>query len=588
MNYPVWYLPELGGGLLIAVIAVLHVFVSHFAVGGGLYLIYAEKKGLRESSQAILDFTKHHARFFLLLTMVFGSITGVGIWFIIALVNPAATSLLIHIFVFGWAAEWVFFVVEISAAFVYFYMFGRMDSATHLKVGWLYFIAAWMSLFLINGIICFMLTPGEWLENQNFWSGFFNPSFWPSLIFRTCIAIMLAGVYGYLSASFTRDESVRISMTRFSAKWSLLALVGALPSAVWYVAVLPGPARDLVLGKSPTIVAATQWGVAAVIVVLALSLIFGFIRPALNTRTTALAAMLGALVLMGSFEWIREAARRPFAINEVVYSNMIFKDDLARLDEDGYLQTAVWVQDREVGPDNQLEAGHELFIQQCFACHTLNGINNDLVALTSHMSHKALASYIGKIHEVRYFMPPFAGTKEEVGMLASYIATGLHGKELVAAADPAAQIDPGLDLFESNCASCHEAEDLGPPMEDLDKTQIISMLATLDELSDEMEPFEGTDEETASLASFLYYLSERDDKPDSAPAADGASLFESECAACHTGEDMAGMLDGWEQGEIAESLGKLDELSDEMVPFEGSIEEKQALSNFLYNLGRAN
>ena len=107
MNYPVWYLPELGGGLLIAVIAVLHVFVSHFAVGGGLYLIYAEKKGLRESSQAILDFTRHHARFFLLLTMVFGSITGVGIWFIIALVNPAATSLLIHIFVFGWAAEWV-------------------------------------------------------------------------------------------------------------------------------------------------------------------------------------------------------------------------------------------------------------------------------------------------------------------------------------------------------------------------------------------------------------------------------------------------------------------------------------------------
>jgi hypothetical protein len=34
MNYPVWYLPETGGGLLIALIAILHVFVSHFAVGG--------------------------------------------------------------------------------------------------------------------------------------------------------------------------------------------------------------------------------------------------------------------------------------------------------------------------------------------------------------------------------------------------------------------------------------------------------------------------------------------------------------------------------------------------------------------------
>lgn len=587
MNYPVWYLPEIGGGLLIAAIAVLHVFVSHFAVGGGLYLIYAEKKGLGENSEAILDFTKRHARFFLLLTMVFGSITGVGIWFIIALVNPAATSLLIHIFVFGWAAEWVFFVVEISAAFVYFYMFGRMDSATHLKVGWVYFISAWLSLFLINGIICFMLTPGSWLENQNFWAGFFNPSFWPSLIFRTCIAVMLAGVYGYLSASFSKDDSVRISMTRFSAKWSLLALLGALPSGVWYVMVLPEPAKELVLGKSPTIAAAGQWGVASVIVVLGLSLIFGFFRPTLNTRTTALLAMLGALVLMGSFEWIREAARRPYAVNEVVYSNMIFKDDLAALDEKGYLQTALWVQDRDIGPENQLEAGRELFIQQCYACHSLNGLNNDLMPLTSHMSHQALVSYIGKIHKIRYFMPPFAGTQEEASMLATYIASGLHGKELIAPAATSAA-DPGQELFESHCAACHEAEDLGLATEEMDKDGIAAMLETLDELSDEMVPFEGSEEEAALLAAYIYFLSERDETPSSPVAVDGAVLFESECAACHAAEDMAAALEGWEQAEIRDTLDKLDELSDEMVPFEGSPEEKDALTNFLHKLGREN
>jgi mono/diheme cytochrome c family protein len=589
MNYPVWYLPEIGGGLLIALIAVLHVFVSHFAVGGGLYLIYSEKKGLREGSEPILEFTKRHARFFLLLTMVFGSITGVGIWFIIALVNPAATSLLIHIFVFGWAAEWVFFVVEIAAAFVYFYMFGRMDSATHLKVGWVYFISAWMSLFLINGIIGFMLTPGDWLENQSFWSGFFNPSFWPSLVFRTCIAVMLAGVYGYLSASFTRDPEVRIAMTRFSAKWSLLALLGALPSAIWYVSVLPVPARELVLGKSPTIAAAGQWGAAAVVVLVALSLVFGFFRPGLNTRTTALAAMLGALVMLGSFEWIREAARRPYAVNEVVYSNMIFKDDLSTLKKQGYLQTALWVQDRDTGPESQLEAGRELFIQQCFACHTLDGFNNDLLAQTAHLSHQALVSYIGKIHEVRYFMPPFAGTQEEAAMLASYIATGLHGKEMIAVAD-GGTADVGQEMFETHCAACHEAADLEPTTEELDQAGIVGLLARLDELSDEMVPFEGTEEETAALASYLYFLSDRVDSPatPSGPAAaDGQALFESECAICHSAEDMAVMLDGWEAVEIRAALDKLDELSDEMVPFEGSPEEKDTLSDFLHNLGRA-
>lgn len=47
-------------------------------------------------------------------------------------------------------------------------MFGRMDSRTHLQVGWLYFIAAWMSLLVINGIIAVMLTPVSWARNMDF------------------------------------------------------------------------------------------------------------------------------------------------------------------------------------------------------------------------------------------------------------------------------------------------------------------------------------------------------------------------------------------------------------------------------------
>ena len=39
MNYPVWQLEFAGGGLLIAMMAVIHVFISHFAVGGGLFLV---------------------------------------------------------------------------------------------------------------------------------------------------------------------------------------------------------------------------------------------------------------------------------------------------------------------------------------------------------------------------------------------------------------------------------------------------------------------------------------------------------------------------------------------------------------------
>lgn len=42
MNYPIRDVPA--SGLLIAIVAVLHVFVSHFAVGGGLLLVLTEKK----------------------------------------------------------------------------------------------------------------------------------------------------------------------------------------------------------------------------------------------------------------------------------------------------------------------------------------------------------------------------------------------------------------------------------------------------------------------------------------------------------------------------------------------------------------
>ena len=70
--------------------------------------------------------------------------------------------------------------------------------------------------------------------------------------------------------------------------------------------------------------------------------------------------------------------------------------------------------------------------------------------------------------------------------------------------------------------------------------------------------------------------------------ADGGALFEAECSACHGADDMAGLLDGWELAQIREALDKLEELNEEMVPFEGSAEEKDALSSYLYKLGEEN
>src|SRR5512143_240521 len=177
MNYPLWAIPA--PGLLIAAVAILHVFVSHFAVGGGLFLVVAEKKARRESDEGLLGFVRALSRGFVLLTLVLGALTGVGIWFTIALVQPQATSALVTTFVWAWATEWTFFAVEIAAAMVYYYGWDRLEPRTHVTVGWIYFVASSARLAVISGILAFMLTSGNWVRTGRFADGFFNPGYLP-------------------------------------------------------------------------------------------------------------------------------------------------------------------------------------------------------------------------------------------------------------------------------------------------------------------------------------------------------------------------------------------------------------------------
>jgi cytochrome bd-type quinol oxidase subunit 1 len=230
MNYPFWQLTTWGGGFFIALIAVVHVYVAHFAVGGGLFLVLTERLGLKSGDQGVLDYTRRHTKFFLLLTMVFGGLTGVAIWLTISLLQPAATSLLIHRFLFGWATEWVCFLGEIVALLVYYYTFGKMAPRQHQAVGWIYFAMAWLSLAIVGGIISFMLTPGQWLASGDFWDGFFNPSFLPSVAFRTCLALVLAGVYGLVTATAVPEPGLRLRLTRWCAGWLLLPFLLMLAS----------------------------------------------------------------------------------------------------------------------------------------------------------------------------------------------------------------------------------------------------------------------------------------------------------------------------------------------------------------------
>lgn len=431
MNYPVWDLTAYGGGFLIAAIAIVHVLVSHFAVGGGLFLVTLEKKAYRDNNKALLDYVKKHSKFFMLLTMVLGGITGVGIWWTIALLNPAATSSLIHIFVFGWAAEWVFFVGEIVALFIYYYTFGKMERKNHLIIGWIYFICAWMSLFLINGIIDFMLTPGAWTENHNFWSGFFNPTFWPSLVFRTGLSLVLCGVFGFVTAAFQKNYQLRQSLMRTCSAWATLPFGLMLAGGWWYIQALPEAQHTMIFEKSPEIGAyLTSLGWFVPILLIA-SVLMALRLPQRLQKFMSFVVISIALIYFGSFEFVREAGRRPYIIYDLMYSNQLYVDDVPKIQQAGFLASAKWTRNKQVTDDNLLTVGADLFKFQCSACHSVGGPMNNIKWLVKKYDNAfgmdAKLSGIGKLNN---YMPPFAGTPRERFALASYIVNEINGIDI--------------------------------------------------------------------------------------------------------------------------------------------------------------
>lgn len=443
MEYPVWTVLSLSSALPVAIIAIVHVLVAHFAVGGGLFLALTEHKAYRENNPAILDYVHKHTLFFLLLTMVFGGLTGVGIWFIITLASPQGTSLLIHTFVFGWATEWVFFLGEIVALLVYYYKFRQLDRRTHLTLGWLYFIFAWLSLFMITGIVDFMLTPGAWPETGNFWDGFFNESFWPSLFFRSAMSFTFAGVFAFVTAPRIKDKATREGMMRYATLWVAAPLALLLASGWWYLKALPLAQQQMILAMSPETMRMIEAFLWLTAVLLVGGLLITFIFP--NKARWPVTALLitASLLHIGAFEWTREAGRRPWLVHNVLYSNNVFADQAAAIDAEGFLAKAKWIDAREITDENRLDVGRQIFAHQCLACHSVGGPMLDILPRTQKHPVFGLDSQLNGQGKLQTYMPPFFGTPDERWALASYIVEDLHGKKT---AEPAPYQAPQLEV----------------------------------------------------------------------------------------------------------------------------------------------
>ena len=507
MNYPVWDV-AFGAGLLIALVAILHVFVSHFAVGGGLFLVLTERRARHQNDAALLGWLKKYTKFFVLVTVVFGAISGVGIWFTIGLISPTATSNLIHAYVWGWAIEWVFFFVEITAALLYLYGWDKLEPRLHEWYGWVYFVAAFLSMVIINGIITFMLTSGSWVKNHGFWNGFFNPTYFPSLAFRLAIALALAGIYALISASVQKDAALKARIVRWSALWSVPSLSVLPLLGRWYIHRIPAEVWASARGSMPT---GTQYALLAVVllcVTLVLALL-ALVRPGRMHLAFSLLVALVALGAMGSFEFVREAIRKPYVIANYLYANSLYSAQIPgdggfSVDEvsgAGILHTAKWIDIRDLNPANQVAVGREIFRMECQSCHTADayrGVKHYL-ELRAWDQNKIQAMLGGLEFMHNGVMPPFAGTDSERTALASYLGS-IHP------VSPAAAVaTDGETVYAQNCSMCHQVSASDKMFKDLaaDPRAAADAMKDLTSLFPLMPDLKLTDQQRMALAQWV-------------------------------------------------------------------------------------
>ena len=441
MHYPWWYVPFLTSPMLIAVISVLHVIVSHYAVGGGLFLAVETRYAYRTGNSAYLSYLREHAWFFILVTVVYGAITGVGIWWTIGLASPLATEMLIHTFVFGWAMEYVFFVLEIASAFIFYYYWGRLEPKTHQVIGWIYAASAWMSLVLITGITAFMLNPGAWPEHLTFWVGFFNPQFIPQVLARTGGAFLLASLYVYLHAAFkAKDQELRDLIGLRSARpalWgAILVIVGGLG---WYLA-LPESARAALEAASVLNVLMVLIFVITVAVFVMLYL-GPYRHPGWLSPGFAILFFAFGVAAITTGEYIREAVRKPYIIYNVVLGHQVLVDEVPWLRQSGFLEGGTWTRafvahhypqvmnGKEIDESrllqlpeaDQRKLGEVLFQYHCNDCHAQTRGFSAVGQLMRGWTPEMVRTVVEQPEKVHFFMPPWSGTPEEAELLTKYL-----------------------------------------------------------------------------------------------------------------------------------------------------------------------
>ncbi len=439
---PMWYVPAIGSATVIAIIATIHVMASHTSVGASILLAYLATKAYRENIPQLYDYIKKYLLTLLVFSYVSGSISGPGIWFSATVANPRGISALIHNFVWVWAAEWIWFVAEVTLVYILFYTLGRIDQKSWLKLAWIFAIGSWATMYIIVGILSFMLSPGheKWFTTGNILDAFYNKNYFPHLLMRSAYMFAIAGTIGIVIASLMRKdipEKVYKDIVRTMSYWGIGGLVFGTMFFGWYFSTLPERSLVMLTGIVPT----WYYGlIFSILLILLAHFVLTSIKPTAARAYIALPIYV-LIFFMGVYpeEKIRETIRKPYVAGEFVWVNQIIARDVPAKDiksevdiinEKGYLQVNAFVPEglKTITPENKIMAGKAIAILQCSGCHNVTGASGlrpfakKFEGMDSEeVVYGFLSNYLTPQAHPPY-MPYFVGKDEELRALSAYIA----------------------------------------------------------------------------------------------------------------------------------------------------------------------
>ena len=436
--YPTWFEPGVGSGWIVGLIATIHVLFSHTSVGAAIFFAYLANYAHRNQRPDLLEFIRRYGLFLLVFSYVLGSITGPGIWYSTTVASPRGISALIHNFVWMWATEWVFFVIEVVGVYMLVYLANKLDGKTYLKLSFIFGLTSYTTMLAIIGILSFMMWPGkqDWYAQGGFLNAFYGPNTFAQLGMRTAFMFTMTAVVGGIVAARFKDAAFKKDVASKLAWLGIGSAVAGAAMFQWYLSTLPETAALVMQNRLP------GWFKPGVLGILAGTVAY-FAMTLVQPRTlisSGAAVMTVAMLVFGLWpeEVARESMRKPWVAGQYVYSNQVIgrdvpgmgvKSEIPLLEAHGFMKTQVFMPEhlRTITDGNRLEAGRVLALTTCSNCHSLShtGIRPLKNYFTPDNSLSDTAAYLQAALSTgnTLYMPQIPLKDDEALALATFIAT---------------------------------------------------------------------------------------------------------------------------------------------------------------------